>query len=107
GVAQSFVEGDVGGEAEEFSGAAVVDPATRLPVRFGTIPAQLPVETGDRSDAFGEIGDRHLFIGAEVDGFGTVVAFRGFQDPPGGIIDVEKFAAGRARAPQLDVVGAG
>ena len=48
-----------------------------------------------------------LPVGAEVDRLAAVVALGGQHDALGGVVDVEELAAGRARAPHLDVVGAG
>src|SRR4029450_6737006 len=66
-------------------------------------PADLAGEAGELRDGLGEVADRDLDAGAEVDGLRLVVALRGEPDPLGGVLDVEELARRRAVAPEHDL----
>ena len=66
-----------------------------------TISPSKPVIVGDR---LGEISDRGLDTGAEVDRLGAVVALRGQAESFDAVVDVEELAGRRAVAPEHDLV---
>jgi len=105
GFFEAVFEGGLGGEVELFFGAGGVEAAPGLSVGFGGVPLDLAFEAGEVGDEFGEGFDGDFAAGAEIDGFGFVVFFRGENDAFGGVFDVEEFAAGAAGAPGFDVAG--
>src|SRR5579862_790478 len=91
-------------EAEELTRARCVQAAARLTVRHRRVPGQLSLEAGELGDRLGELANRGLDAGAEVDGLGPVVPFRGEQQSFGAVVDVEELAGRGAVAPQDDAV---
>ena len=86
--------------------AACVETAARLPVRHRAVPRDPALEAGDVGDELGEIADRDLVAGTEVDRLPAVVALGGERQPVDTVVDVEELAGGRAVAPEHDLVPA-
>ena len=92
-------------EAEQPLGARGVELPARLAVRHRGVPDDLAVEAGHLGDRLGELADRRLDTGAEVDRLRPVVALGGEQQPVGAVVDVEELAGRRAVAPEHDLAG--
>jgi hypothetical protein len=63
----------------------------------------MPSRNGVFADQLGEVLDRDLLAGAEVDRLVAVVPERCEHDPLGAVVDVEELACGRAVAPEDDL----
>ena len=93
-------------EPERRGRPARVDAAAGLAVRLRRVPPDLAVEPGELDDQLDERLDGHLAVGAQVHRLGSLVPLGGEHDAFGGVVDVQELPAGRARAPDLDAVGA-
>ena len=94
-------------EAEALAGAARVQRAARLAVRLGGVPADRRPRTA--SGATMSSTRSRIVISwptPRFTGSGAVVALGREDDALGRVVDVEELARRRARAPDLDVVGA-
>ena len=76
----------------------------RLAVRHRRVPDDLALEAGHVGDRLGELADRDLVAGAEVDRLGAVVALGREHEPLDAVVDVEKLPGRRAVAPEHDLV---
>ena len=72
------------------------------PFGFERVPRDLAVEAGQLRDQLGQIADRDLVAGAEVDRLGAVVPLGGEHEPFDAVVDVEELARRRAVAPEHD-----
>src|SRR5581483_12456442 len=74
-------------EAEQPLGARDVEAAAGLPVGSGGVPQELALVAGGLGDQRGEVADRDLLAGAEVDRFGAVVAVACRDERFGAVLD--------------------
>src|ERR1044071_6203339 len=75
-------------EAEPLARAADVELPARLAVGLRRIPRETAGESGRLGDHRGELADRDLVAGAEVDRVARVVALARQDQPLGGVLDV-------------------
>src|SRR5262245_21560232 len=81
-----------GAEAEGGFRARGVECAARLAVRHRGVPHDPALEAGQLCDRLGEVADRDLGPGADVDGSRVVVALRGEEERLRRVLDVEELA---------------
>ncbi len=93
-------------EPEELTRACRVEAARGWPFGIDVSPFELAVEARQLGDQLGELADRDLGAGAEVDRIGAVVAIGGKCQPLHAVLDVEELAGGRAVPPEHDPVAA-
>src|SRR2546428_887859 len=91
-------------EAEFTFGAADIERAARLAVRFGRVPADLTAEIERLADQPDELPDRDLHVRPKVHRFVLRVTLGRQHDAARRVLHVEKLAARRAVAPDLDEV---
>src|SRR5438270_5089712 len=99
---QPFLEIGGGPEIEFALRARDVQAAARLAVGLARIPYDLAAKAGQARDQGNQIANGYLAAGSQVDRFGAVVVPCGEHDRARAVFNVEKFAAGRAGAPNLD-----
>src|SRR6266508_6700523 len=102
GPLQALLKRSASDEAEQLMGTGRVKCPSGLAVRFGGIPADLAAKAAHCTDQMGEVADRDLAAGTEVDGQGTVVSLGTEDDPLGGVLDVDELPRRRAGAPNFD-----
>src|SRR5690606_38105374 len=100
-----FLEVGGGFESEFLLGALGVEAAAGLAVGFGGVPAEFTVEAAEAADGLGEVLDRDLHAGTEIDRLGAVVAVGRHSNALGGVADEEEFAGGGTCAPDFIVIG--
>src|SRR5277367_5506615 len=93
-------------EAKFALGFRDLEAAPRLSVGLARVPSQLAAKAGEFANQFGERPNRDLASGADVDGRGLFVKSCSHDDGARAILDIEKFPAGGAGAPQIDMIGA-
>src|SRR3954447_9290343 len=92
-------------EAEELLRARRVELSARLAVRHRRVPHQLALEPRQLRDQLGELADRRLDTGAEVDRLAGVVPLGRERQARRRVVHVEELAGRRAVAPQHDLPG--
>ena len=89
-MAESFVKGGLGFEAEEGSGPGDIQTPPGLTIRLGGVPANLAWEARQFGDLLGQVLDADLLSRAEIDRLGAIV-------PLGGIVKAEGLGDGPLR----------
>src|SRR6478735_9976337 len=91
-------------EAEQPLRLRGIERAARLAVGHGRVPADLAREARQLGDRRGQLADRGLDAGAEVDRLGAVVELGRTDEAVRAVLDVEELARRRAVAPEHDLV---
>jgi hypothetical protein len=102
GAAQAGLEVGPRPEAELLLGPADVQAAAGLPIWLARIPFDLPLVADQLAEDRDEALDRDLTVGTEVDRLAPLVALGRQPDRLRRVVNIEKLAAGREVAPDLD-----
>ena len=95
-----------GDQPRQLPRLGAVDRSTGLPVWFGRIPHEAPLEGRDLRDELGKVDDRDLRRGTQVDRLPVFQLLKTEDDAIGSVVDVEELAGGPSRPPQDDLVAA-
>lgn len=99
GFLQPVTQGMPRVKSEKLLGPAHVKTSTRLTVRLGGIPLNLPGKPNLSRDHTGEITNRHLFTRSQIDGKMSIILFGRQQNAFRRILDIEEFSSRRSISP--------
>ena len=106
-VSSSPAQVGCGRPAEFLAGAAGIQTAPRLSVRFARIPADLALVTAQFTNQLGEVPDTDLAARPDIDGIRFVIAIGCQADRLRCVPHEEEFARGRAGPPDFDGIPIG